>query len=165
MLTSLDQSNNNKFGRWGSLRSSAVFGLFDLLRGRGGAPRKPSRAQQQGKEAARGNTQRAMNSWKWGENVRTAAPAWPGPGRKPVWERGHPRMRTEHREKGRDPIPSFSPLWHYSWSFSEKIARHAIASLIKHKLRKQQPVPVFPLTCSKAPLADLLLFELHNLQV
>ena len=62
-LTSLDQSNNNKFGRWGSLRSSAVFGLFDLLRG-GGAPRKPSRAQQQGKEAARGNTQRAMNSWK-----------------------------------------------------------------------------------------------------
>ena len=35
-LTSLDQSNNNRFGRWGSLRSSAVFGLFDLLRGRRG---------------------------------------------------------------------------------------------------------------------------------
>ena len=129
-LTSLDQSNNNKFGRWGSLRSSAVFGLFDLLRGGGhlGSLLEPSnRGKKQPGATLSGQWTLGNEEKMWGQQRRHDQVLGENLCER---ERGHPRMRTEHRERGRDPIPSFSPLWHYSRSFSEKIARHAIASLI-----------------------------------
>ena len=79
----------------------------DVWIGEGGCVLGDARAQQQGREAARGDTQRAMNSPKWGENVRTAR-AWPGPGRKPTSVTALP-SNAQSREQQSTLEPPLSP--------------------------------------------------------
>ena len=79
----------------------------DVWIGEGGCVLGDARAQQQGREAARGDTQRAMNSPKWGENVRTAR-EWPGPGRKPTSVTALP-SNAQSREQQSTLEPPLSP--------------------------------------------------------